>query len=425
MVVMNDVPTTDPRARLFLARQPILDARETLIGYELLFRDSPTNSAPAVQPGLATADVVCKAYTELGLSSALGGHKAFIIVDAEFLKHQDIEILPPDGVVFELAAMLMDDAEIAVRCETLGQQGYRFCLTNPPALHEQIIPLLQQSTTYLKLNIKAQDNPRLQEFLDQAAAYKLTPIASHVETQSDYRRAAALGFHFFQGYYFAQPTLVEGRKVDAATQALMHVISLLNHDAELTEIEQAFKGEAALTMKLLRLTNSLGIGLRVRIGSVRQAINVIGRWHIQRWLQLLLYSQNGGRDIEANPLMQLATLKGNFMERLALRCFPQQSGLQDQAFLAGLMSPMPAVLCMKMEDILDQLAIAPLLRQALLMRGGELGILLDLTDCYDNNDPAGVEAVLATLGHCIGREVLNQCLVESIAWVQSLGTEAS
>lgn len=421
---MNDASTTATLDRLFLGRQPILDAKETLVGYELLFRDSPVNSAPPVQPGIATADVVCKAFTELGLGSALDGHKAFIITDAEFLLHPDIEALPVDGVVFELDGRLAGDPQVVARCLALGQAGYRFCLNNPPTLDADVLPLLQPGM-FLKLNLKTHDNAALQELIDKAAGHQMIPIASHVETQDDHRRAVALGFPFFQGYYFAQPTLVQGRKMDPATQALIHVISLLNRDAELAEIEQAFKGEAALTMKLLCLTNSVGIGLRVRISSVRQAINVIGRRHIQRWLQLLLFTHDGARDIQTNPLMQLAALKGNFMERLAARCFPQHSGLPDQAFLAGLMSLMPTVLGMPMEEILEQLAIAPPLRQALLMRGGELGILLDLTDCYDNDDPAGVDSVLATIGHRIGREVLNQCLVESIAWAQSLTTEAA
>jgi EAL and modified HD-GYP domain-containing signal transduction protein len=179
-----------------------------------------------------------------------------------------------------------------------------------------------------------------------------------------------------------------------------------------------------MTMKLLRLTNSVGVGLRVRIGSVRQAINVIGRRHIQRWLQLLLFSRNGEADIARNPLMQLAALKGNFMERLARRCYPQQSALHDQAFLAGLMSLMPAALGVPMEEILEQLAMAPALRQALLTRAGELGALLELTERYDDEDIEGVENALSMIGHRIGREVLNQCLAESIAWVQTLAMEA-
>lgn len=405
--------------RLFLGRQPILDASGALIGYELLFRNSAVNAAPAVAPGYATADVVCKAFTELGLANALSGHKAFVIADAEFLQNESIEVLPPDSVVFEIGPSLVDDPTLIDRCQTLCRQGFSFCLSHPAVLDERLLRLLDLAT-FIKINLKTLDDATIRVLLDPPLQHKPVPIASHVETQADHQRAQALGFHFFQGYYFAQPTLVEGKKMDPATQGLLRIINLLNRDAELGEVEQAFKNEAALTIKLLRLTNSVGVGLRVRIGSVRQAITVIGRRHIQRWLQLLLYSQHGGADIERNPLMQLAALKGNFMERLARRCYPQHASLQDLAFLAGLMSLMPALLGMTMEEILDQLVVTPPLRQALLLRAGELGLLLDLTEAFDNENLAGVENTLAQIGHRIGHEILNQCLVESIAWVQSL-----
>jgi EAL and modified HD-GYP domain-containing signal transduction protein len=409
---------------LFLARQPILDAHQTLIGYELLFRDSADNRAHVVNPGMATADVVCKAFAELGLASAINGHKAFIIVDGEFLATEGIELLPPDRVVFELDVRLGADPDVVARCLALGQSGYAFCLVNPSVLDETIAPLLPHAM-FIKLNVKALPDTALQPLLARTAEYRPILIASHVETQADRERAEALGFQFYQGYYFAAPTLVEGRKLDPATQGLIRIINLLHHEAELGEVEQAFKGEAGLTVNLLRLTNSAGVGLRVRIGSVRQAVTVIGRRHILRWLQLLLYSRDGGMaGFARNPLMQLAALKGNFMEQLAHRCFPGQNALPDLAFLAGLMSLMPAALGMPMAEILEQIAIAPPLRQALLTREGELGQLLELTDRYDADDPAGTDRMLALLGGGVGRETLNQCLAESIAWVQSLGEEA-
>lgn len=416
--------STQQTSTLFLGRQPILDASETLIGYELLFRDSTENRARIVNPGMATADVVCKAFAELGLASAINGHKAFIIVDSEFLATEGIEMLPPDRVVFQIDARLGADPDVVARCQALGQDGYAFCLINPSALDETVAPLLKQAM-FIKLNVHELPDEALRPLLSLPADYRPIPIASHVETKADRERAAALGFQFFQGYYFAEPTLVEGKKLDPATQGLIRIINLLHHEADLGEIEQAFKGEAALTVNLLRLTNSAGVGLRVRIASVRQAVTVIGRRHILRWLQLLLYSRDGGMaSFARNPLMQLAALKGNFMELLAHRSFPQQNTLPDLAFLAGLMSLMPAALGMPMVDILEQIAIAPQLRQALLTREGDLGLLLELTDCYDNDDPGGADRALDRLGHRIGRETLNQCLAESIAWVQSLGMEA-
>lgn len=422
---MTDAAAATSLDRLFVGRQPILDANDGLIGYELLFRDSADNRAPEMAPGMATANVVCKAFTDLGLAGTLEGYKAFIIADAEFLGNEAIEALPPEGVVFEVDARLADDPAVVARCLDLESRKYSFCLIDPVEPGAALSALIKHAM-FVKLNIKTFAEGILKQLLALPVGERPILIASHVETKAERERAASLGFQFFQGYYFAEPTLVEGRKLDPATHGLIRIINLINQDVELPVLEQAFKAEAALTVKLLRLTNSVGVGLRTRIGSVRQAINIIGRRPIQRWLQLLLYSQHGGgdHDFERNPLMQFAALKGNFMERLAQRCYPHQVAVSDQSFLAGLMSPMPAALGMPMQEILDQIAVAPQLRQALLERQGDVGLLLELTDCYDNDDPAGADRVLSLLGHRIGREVLNQCLAESIAWVRSLAVEA-
>lgn len=417
--------TTASLDRLFLGRQPILDANRALIGYELLFRASHDNHAPVANPGMATADVVCKAFAELGLASALDGHKVFIIADAEFLHAETVELLPPDSVVFEVDACLAADVAVLARTQALSQTGYALCVNNLTELNETVLPLLKQAM-FVKMNIKAVPDEILRPLLALPTDFRPLPIASHVETGADYEHARALGFQFFQGYYFAEPTLMESRKLDPATQGLLRIINLLNHDAELSEIERAFKGEAALTLKLLRLTNSVGVGLRVRIASVRQAVTVIGRRQIQRWLQLLMFSRNGeAADIACNPLMQLAALKGAFMERLARRCYPNQSSLPESAFLAGLMSLMPTALGMPMAEILDQINVVPELRLALMARDGELGTLLALADSYDNDDPPGVNSALQRLGHRITYDTLSHCLVESIAWVQSLAVEAT
>lgn len=419
-----NIPLTAGLDQLFLGRQPILDLSGALIGYELLFRDSQVNRAGAVTPGVATADVVCKAFAGLGLADALGGNKAFLIADAAFLQHEAIEALSPEQVVFEVMAGQLGNAVLMERCLMLGERGYIFCLCDPVELGEATLLLLRQSM-FMKLNIKELPEEALTQTLNLPADFRPLAIASHVETAADHARAKALGFQFFQGYYFAEQTLVEGKKLDPATQGLIRIINLIHADAETSEIEQAFKCETALTVKLLRLTNSVGVGLRVRIGSVKQAIQVIGRRHIQRWLQLLLYSHHGAGDaFERNPLMQLAALKGRFMELLAGYAQPRRKELAEQAFLVGMMSLMPAALGMRIEVILEQIDIATPLRDALLAYEGDLGQLLSLTECFDNEDTAGTQAALEKIGPPASPEMLNRCLADSIAWVQALATQA-
>jgi len=407
--------------RLFLGRQPIIDQGGALLGYELLFRDSQRNQAPPVEPGITTAEVVCRAFAELGLASALGSNKAFLIADDAFLRYEAIDALPPEQVVFEVNATHVKDAMLMERCLLLNQQGYAFCICDPVELDEMTLLFLRQAM-FMKLNIRVLPEEVIKTALNLPADFRPLAIASHVETQQDHARAEALGFQFFQGYFFAEPSLIQGRKLDPATQGLIRLINLLNADAELDAMEQAFKSEPALTVKLLRLTNSVGVGLRARIGSVRQAIQVIGRRQIQRWLQLLLFSSHGD-DLERNPLMQLAALKGRFMENLAGQMQPRNKESAEQAFLVGMMSLMPAALGMTVEEVLAQIDIVPALREALQSRAGELGELLVLTECFDNEDVPGTRAALDRLGPRVSQDTLNHCLTDAIAWVQSLAME--
>lgn len=412
-----------PLAHLFLGRQPILDGRRMLVGYEFLFRDSPENRAPEINPGLATADVVCKAFADLGLIGALDGHRAFVIADPEFLAHEAIEALPADAVVLQLDAHLATLAPVAERCQALASRGYSFCLTCRQTEWPALDAALLDRFSFIKLNIGALPDASLRALLALADTHHLVTIASHVETQEAHQRASELDFQLFQGYYFAEPILISGRKLDPSLQGLMRIITLINQDADLSVVEPALKAEAALTLKLLRLTNSVGVGLRTRVGSVRQAIALLGRRQLLRWLQLLLFSHAGANGFERNPLMQYAALKGSFMERLARHGYPGQGVLADQAFLAGLLSLLPAAVGLPMEDILDQLAVVPQLRSALLARTGELGLLLALTESYDAGDLGAVDRHLAGFGQRIDRASLNRCLAESIAWIQELSAE--
>ena len=107
-------------------------------------------------------------------------------------------------------------------------------------------------------------------------------IANRVESIEEKQRCTELGFDIFQGYYFAHPVIVEGRRLDASQQGLIRLINLTSTDAELDKIESAFKSEPGLAINLLRLTNSAGAGLSVRISSIRHAVTVVGLRQIQR-----------------------------------------------------------------------------------------------------------------------------------------------
>jgi EAL and modified HD-GYP domain-containing signal transduction protein len=426
---MNEeaIETRDQLREVFIGRQPILDRDQGLAGYELLFRATKENSARVdskTAAATATADVVCKAFAELGLSNIFGQVRAFINVDALFLESDLVELLPKDTVVLEVDVGAFADDLLLPRCQELKTKGYAFSLSGITDVGDQIWPLVDLAT-WLKINVDGLPGDRLQTAARALATTRRTLIAAHIESQTQMELCRLLGFQLFQGYYFAKPVIVEGRKLDASTQGLLRLVKLVADEAEPAVLDAAFRTEPALVINLLRLTNSVGVGARARITSVRHAITVLGRRQLQRWLQLLIFSRGANIDLAHNPLLQLAALRGRFMELLAERLLPEQRELRDPAFLTGLMSVVPAALGMSMTDVLGQIAVGNEVRLALARREGTLGQLFALVEKYDDNDIAGTQALLASYGATGTLGLLGEILAEALAWVQQLGMESN
>ena len=405
---------------LFIGRQPILDREQASIGFELQFRDVPADGANTTS---ATAEMVCRAFAQLGLSDAFGSALTFIRVDEEFLAADFVEFLPAATVVLELAHRDLPSPDLIERCRALKALGYRFCLTGIAEIDQDHLPLVEVSE-WIKIDIEAVSAADLQRVTRALGTLRRKLIAAGVATHAQAEVCMLLGFDLFQGNYFAEPRLVEGRKLDASIEGLLRISRLLAEEADLASIDAAFRSEPALVINLLRLANSVGAGMRTRVTSIRNAIVAVGTKQLQRWLQLLIFAQGNRLDFARNPLLLLAALRGRFMEQLAERCHPEVRRLKDPAFLTGLMSVVPAALGMSMTDVLSHVALDQESRLALSHRQGVLGSLLELLERYDANDLPGLEESLKAHGSRLTLSMLGEILADSVRWVQELGTEA-
>jgi len=78
----------------FMGRQPILDRDQSIVGYELLFRDSATASAAAISDSRAAAcRVIVDTFTTLGADVVLGDCLGFFNVTEELLSGSLLETL--------------------------------------------------------------------------------------------------------------------------------------------------------------------------------------------------------------------------------------------------------------------------------------------------------------------------------------------
>jgi len=404
---------------IFIGRQPILDRNQALFAYELLFRSGRVRNEAQVEDDLvATASVISHAFGELGIERALGPCKGFLNCDATLLLSDNLELLPPDKIVLEILETVDITPTIVERCRELRARGFTLALDDFVNYQDKFATILDQ-VEIVKVDLMPLDDAALVETTRTLQRWPLRLLAEKVDRREQAQRCHELGYALFQGYYFAKPVIVAGRKLGHSQMALLRLLGLVVGDAETKEIEAIFKHEPGLAMNLMRLTNSVATGVRIHVTSLAHAITVLGRRQLQRWLQLLLFTNPAGGSV-TSPLLQLAATRGRLLELLAMRLHPRQADLQDQAFMTGIMSLMPTLMGMPMEAILVDVSIDPAVREALLTRGGELGVLLDMAQALEESDGHRCHTLLHALA---GIEVsdINHALTEALAWASSIG----
>lgn len=401
----------------YLSRHPVLDLQHELFGYELRLQTS--GDAVSVRKDKEDAALlICSAYAELGIRRALGRKRAFLRIDQGFLHDDAIEALPADCVVLQIAPDRVPDATTLERCRALRDRRYSLALADYTGLDERSAPLLTM-VDLIGIDIRDRSTQQLLALAGPLKHLPLKLLAQRVETQEAFTRSRDAGFQLFQGHYFAHPEVVSGRRLSASQTTLIELINLANRDADTVKLEEGIKHDAALTVNLLSIVNSVGFGMTRRISSLRHAITILGRRQLQRWLQLLLMTPAGkAPDPSRIPLLQVAALRGRMLELLVGHLRPRDATLAGQAFITGIMSMMPAALGLPMDEIFEQIALEHEIIAALQSYQGILGKMLALIECYDAEDIHGCDEILAGfLGTGLDRHMLNNCLTDSLRWI--------
>jgi len=240
-------------------------------------------------------------------------------------------------------------------------------------------------------------------------------FATEISDQAAFDAAKTKGAEWFCGEFLTHPPVVAGKK-DSSRASLLKLLTLVAEDADSDEIEQVFKREPELSFNLFRLVNSVSMGLKTKISTFNQAIMVLGRRQMQRWLQLLLYTNNAG-DNANNPLLQLAAMRARLMERLA-HAKGWSGELQEQAFMAGIFSLLDTLLGISMAEIVTIISLPDDVQSALLRQGGDLSDLLEVVSQLQ----AGVPAELPSFMD-ISLESLAACQFDALKWAAGMSQE--
>ena len=402
----STVPELEGALR-FVARQPILDLRGRVHGYELLFR-SGREACFSGDGNLATR-IMLDNTVVFGLERLTGGLPAFVNCTLEALTEGLVEVLPASMTVLEILEDLEPTPELIRACCHLKTLGYRLALDDfnwKPGIE----PLVELAD-YIKVDFKAVNRTRRRELLNRLDGASVALVAEKVETQEEYQQARAEGFTLIQGYYFCRPSLMENRKVSANRLSHIEILKLLHGPSiDHRKLTRALKRDTSLTYRLLRLVNSPLCAMRQEVTSIQSALMLVGEATFRRIAMLAIAS-----DFNANQsaeILRMAFERARFCELAAGLC-----GLPpSEQYLIGMVSLFPAMLRILMEDMVKMLPLRQSACDALLGRDLPEGILLHWIVCEEHGNWAACDKIVRS--HGLRHENLMRCHAEAIAWTQ-------
>ncbi|SEQ98986.1 EAL and modified HD-GYP domain-containing signal transduction protein [Nitrosomonas sp. Nm51] len=403
---------------VFLGRLPILDNKQNIVAFELLFRSNQLNKVHVTDNRAASANVIIDTYGQLGIENVMGKRRGFIKVDAKFIMSDAVFLLPKKHIVFEILRNVEIDDVIIARCKEIKRKGYQIALSGVVRFDERLDRLMPV-VSVVKVNVSGLENKELTGLIRKLKRWPVLLLAEKVENRETAKRCVGLGFNMLQGFYFARPEIIAGKRIDPSKLALLKLLLLVVKDSEVAEIENELKYQPGLSYNLLRMVNSAASGSTRTVNSIKRAIMILGRTQLQRWVQILLYTAKQKDGSASDALIQTASVRGKLLELIAIADRPHDKNHQDRAFMVGVLSLLDTLLGMKMSELVKTLSIQKDMSDALLSRRGYLGRQLALIEAHEIGEFETVSSILSELGF-LNLTDFTQLELEALVWANRI-----
>lgn len=388
-----------------LGRQPIVDRELRTVGYELLYRGTRELGASFVDGAQATTTVLSHMLVDFGLDEVVGTKQAWINVPERFLLDQLPLPVEPSRLVLEVQQA--DTEQLAGALARYRKAGYAVALAGT-LIKPESGALLEQ-LDYIKVDARLFAGNELPTFLRDLQKRGIALVAEKVETRLAYEQLRGLGFDRFQGYFMAEPQLLERKRPSASRIALVRLLTeVLSPQASLRRIEELVTQDAVLSYRLLRCLNSGVYALPRRVESIQHAVVLLGVLGLRNLVAVLAMARVDDRPEE---IMIIGLTRARFCERMGSSF---QGTQPESLFTVGLFSVMDALMGEPMDQVLQRIPLSDELGLALLEGQGNYGRALKLVEAQELGEWETVEE----LGFDGPR--VSEVWLQAVRWAESL-----
>ena len=368
----------------YVARQPIFDRSRTVVGYELLFRRDATGPAGVIDDDQATFSVLYDALVTFGLHSTVQQTRGWVNVTPAVLKRGGHLLASPDRVILEILEDADPTPELVNLLAAVRGEGYKVALDDfvLGGIHEPLLDLVD----IVKLELPAIPPGRLAADVAAVRRPGMTVLVEKIETAEQFAEAMDAGADLFQGFFFARPQVMATQATPAGTHAVLAILARLHDpDADLAELVTLVGTDVALAQKVLQSVNSGFVSLHQRVGSLHQAVVLLGAERLRQLVTLVMLAGAAGKPPE---LGRQALIRGEMASELVVGANGKAPNRAEReaAFTVGLMSTLDAFTDLPLPEIAARLSLTDRLYDGLVHHAGPCGRALRATLAYEADD---------------------------------------
>ncbi|SFV08330.1 EAL and HDOD domain-containing protein [Pseudoduganella namucuonensis] len=395
----------------FLVREPLLDPRQRVVGYELCWQRlgaaAPTLAELEDLVGFVAANVQNEEGGWLLRSKTL-----FLEAVPGMLSTDALHNMPPEHTVLSIKASMLANPDTLAAVQALRVGGVGILLREADLA--RVGSRLGTICSYVEVKFTGADVASQARAYAALKASTLRMIGRPVSTWNDFDACAALGLDAFVGKLHLTPRPgADNKGMNTAQAIIMQLMQMVNANAEIKQIEDVLKRDAAVSYQLLRYINSAGFGTGREITSLRQAISMLGYAPLYRWLTLLLATASSSG--YSPVLLETAVVRGRLAELLGAKALGKADA--ENIFVAGMFSLLDRLLGIPMEEVLSSIQLSDDVVAALLTRSGKYGPYLALAEACELNS-ALVSSLAAAVN--LSPAEVNQAHLAALAWTQTI-----
>ena len=405
----DSAPAASSRAIPFLGREPVFDRNGRIAGH--LFRLPASNTVE--DPDRLLLHALLASRADLQQSPA------FVPISSASLDAPELDRLPGGQIV--LLLRLAPDAEagsIGDAMARLREREYRFGVFRQPR-NPAFAKVIQQ-VDYAAIDIAGSEPNSVRDFSSAVrAGVQGDPIqlfACNIDTLDEHQLCLQWHFDYCHGHFVDHAAIASSAPAgDPHKTQLLNLLHLVQGDADTAELAKAMRLDPVLSFRILRYLNSPALALTRRIDSLEQAVTILGRQKLARWLAVLLFSV---REPQLSDwlLIENALTRGRLMEVLGAQSLP--GGHHDPLFLTGIFSCLDRLLRRPLADILQAMPVADAIRQALLEHQGPYASLLAVAEASEATDQNRMAEAARQAG--VDAESVNRALLAATAWASEM-----